>query len=83
MFEAIGYKNVKTYVNTSFPGNANHEMGRHGWERSKNICSKRFNQMHEVEKCFYHRRFTNGILGVRKSVADLYGANSKSLRLCG
>jgi choline dehydrogenase-like flavoprotein len=53
MFEAIGYKNVKTYVNTSFPGNANHEMGtaRMGKDPKTSVLNA-FNQMHEVKNVF-------------------------------
>ena len=53
MFEAIGYKNVKTYVNTSFPGNANHEMGtaRMGRDAKTSVLNA-FNQMHEVKNVF-------------------------------
>ena len=53
MLEAIGYKNVKTYVNTSFPGNANHEMGtaRMGRDPKTSVLNA-FNQMHEVKNVF-------------------------------
>lgn len=53
MFEEIGYKNVRTYVNTSFPGNANHEMGtaRMGKDPKTSVLNA-FNQMHEVKNVF-------------------------------
>ena len=53
MFEEIGYKNVRTYVNTSFPGNANHEMGtaRMGKDPKTSVLNG-FNQMHEVKNVF-------------------------------
>jgi choline dehydrogenase-like flavoprotein len=53
MLEAAGYKNVKTYVNTSFPGNANHEMGtlRMGRDRKTSVLNA-FNQMHDVKNVF-------------------------------
>ena len=53
MFEAIGYKNVRTYMNTSFPGNANHEMGtaRMGKDPKTSVLNS-FNQMHEVKNVF-------------------------------
>jgi choline dehydrogenase-like flavoprotein len=53
MMEAVGYKNVKSYVNTSFPGNANHEMGtaRMGKDPKTSVLNA-FNQMHEVPNVF-------------------------------
>lgn len=53
MFETLGYKNVKSYVNTSFPGNANHEMGtaRMGRDPKTSVLNA-FNQMHEVKNVF-------------------------------
>ena len=53
MFEEIGYKNVRTYVNTSFPGNANHEMGtaRMGKDPKTSVLNA-YNQMHEVSNVF-------------------------------
>lgn len=53
MLEAIGLKNVRTYVNTSFPGNANHEMGtaRMGKDPKTSVLNA-FNQMHEVKNVF-------------------------------
>ncbi|MFZ6001158.1 MAG: GMC oxidoreductase [Bacteroidota bacterium] len=53
MLEAAGYKNVKTFVNTSFPGNANHEMGtaRMGKDPKTSVLNS-FNQMHEVKNVF-------------------------------
>lgn len=53
MLEAVGYKNVKPYVNTSFPGNANHEMGtaRMGRDKKTSVLNA-FNQMHEVPNVF-------------------------------
>lgn len=53
MLEETGYKNVKTYVNTSFPGNANHEMGtaRMGRDPKTSVLNG-FNQMHEVQNVF-------------------------------
>lgn len=53
MMEAVGYKNVKPYMNTSFPGNANHEMGTARMGRdSKTSVLNAFNQMHEVPNVF-------------------------------
>lgn len=53
MLEDLGYKNVKTFVNTSFPGNANHEMGtaRMGKDPRTSVLNA-FNQMHEVKNVF-------------------------------
>ncbi len=53
MLEVAGYKNVKSYVNTSFPGNANHEMGtaRMGRDPKTSVLNS-FNQMHEVKNIF-------------------------------
>ena len=53
MLEAAGYKNVSPYVNTSFPGNANHEMGtaRMGRDPKTSVLNA-FNQMHEVPNVF-------------------------------
>ena len=53
MLEAAGYKNVSPYVNTSFPGNANHEMGtaRMGKDPKTSVLNA-FNQMHEVPNVF-------------------------------
>lgn len=53
MLEAAGFKNVKTFVNTSFPGNANHEMGtaRMGRDAKTSVLNA-FNQMHAVKNVF-------------------------------
>lgn len=53
MLEAAGFKDVKPYVNTSFPGNANHEMGtaRMG-KNPKTSVLNAFNQMHSVKNVF-------------------------------
>lgn len=53
MLEAAGYKNVVPYVNTSFPGNANHEMGtaRMGRDPKTSVLNA-FNQMHAVKNVF-------------------------------
>jgi choline dehydrogenase-like flavoprotein len=53
MLETVGYKNVNTYMNTSFPGNANHEMGtaRMGRDPKTSVLNS-FNQMHEVKNVF-------------------------------
>jgi choline dehydrogenase-like flavoprotein len=53
MLETLGYKDVKTNVNTSFPGNANHEMGtaRMGRDPRSSVLNA-FNQMHEVKNVF-------------------------------
>jgi choline dehydrogenase-like flavoprotein len=53
MLEVAGFKNIKPYVNTSFPGNANHEMGtaRMGRDRKTSVLNG-FNQMHEVKNVF-------------------------------
>ena len=53
MLEAAGYKNVSPYMNTSFPGNANHEMGTARMGRDiKTSVLNAFNQMHEVPNVF-------------------------------
>lgn len=53
MLENLGYKDVNTYVNDSFPGNANHEMGtaRMGRDPKTSVLTG-FNQMHEVKNVF-------------------------------
>lgn len=53
MMETLGYKDVTTYVNTSFPGNANHEMGiaRMGRDPRTSVLNA-FNQIHEVKNVF-------------------------------
>jgi choline dehydrogenase-like flavoprotein len=53
MLEAAGYKNVQPLVNTSFPGNANHEMGtaRMGKEPKTSVLNA-YNQMHDVKNVF-------------------------------
>ena len=53
MLDAAGYKNIQAFVNTSFPGNANHEMGtaRMGRDPKTSVLNG-FNQMHEVKNVF-------------------------------
>lgn len=53
MLETIGYKDVRTYINPSFPGNANHEMGtaRMGHDPKTSVLNA-FNQMHAVKNVF-------------------------------
>jgi len=53
MLDAAGYKNIQSFVNTSFPGNANHEMGtaRMGRDPKTSVLNG-FNQMHEVKNVF-------------------------------
>jgi choline dehydrogenase-like flavoprotein len=53
MLEAAGYKDVTHFVNTSFPGNANHEMGsaRMGRDAKTSVLNA-YNQMHEVKNVF-------------------------------
>jgi choline dehydrogenase-like flavoprotein len=53
MLEAAGYKKVTPLVNTSFPGNANHEMGtaRMGRDPKTSVLNA-FNQMHAVKNVF-------------------------------
>lgn len=53
MLDAVGYKNVRPHLNTSFPGNANHEMGtaRMGRDPKTSVLNS-FNQMHEVKNVF-------------------------------
>lgn len=53
MLEACGYKNVSTFANISFPGNANHEMGsaRMGRDPKTSVLNG-YNQMHEVKNVF-------------------------------
>lgn len=53
MLEAAGYKNVRSYANISFPGNANHEMGSARMGRNpKTSVLNGYNQMHEVKNVF-------------------------------
>ncbi len=53
MLEAAGYRNIRKFINTSFPGNANHEMGtaRMGRSRKDSVLNG-FNQMHDVKNVF-------------------------------
>jgi choline dehydrogenase-like flavoprotein len=53
MLTELGYKNVRSYANISFPGNANHEMGsaRMGSNRKTSVLNG-YNQMHEVKNVF-------------------------------
>jgi choline dehydrogenase-like flavoprotein len=53
MLEAVGYKNVQTYSNMSFPGNANHEMGtaRMGKDPKRSVLNE-YNQMHGIKNIF-------------------------------
>lgn len=53
MLDAVGYSNVRPHLNTSFPGNANHEMGtaRMGRDPKTSVLNS-FNQMHEVKNVF-------------------------------
>lgn len=53
MLEAAGFKNVKPFVNTAAPGNANHEMGtaRMG-KNPKTSVLNGYNQMHAVKNVF-------------------------------
>jgi choline dehydrogenase-like flavoprotein len=53
MLEAAGFKDIKPYINTSFPGNANHEMGtaRMGRDAKTSVLNG-FNQMHSVKNVF-------------------------------
>jgi choline dehydrogenase-like flavoprotein len=53
MLDAAGYRNVRPYVNTSYPGNANHEMGaaRMGRDPRTSVLNG-FNQMHAVKNVF-------------------------------
>lgn len=53
MLDAAGFNNVQKFVNTSFPGNANHEMGtaRMGRDRKTSVLNA-FNQMHDVKNVF-------------------------------
>jgi choline dehydrogenase-like flavoprotein len=53
MLEAAGYRNVEPFINTSFPGNANHEMGtaRMGKDPKTSVLNA-FNQMHSVKNVF-------------------------------
>src|SRR5690606_25067658 len=53
MLEVAGFRNIKPYVNTSFPGNANHEMGtaRMGHDKKTSVLNK-YNQMHDVKNIF-------------------------------
>lgn len=53
MLEAAGFNKVAPFVNTSFPGNANHEMGtaRMGHNPKTSVLNA-FNQMHAVKNVF-------------------------------
>ncbi|HYC84941.1 MAG TPA: GMC family oxidoreductase [Chryseosolibacter sp.] len=53
MLEAAGFRNVSKFVNTSFPGNANHEMGtaRMGRDPRTSVLNA-WNQMHAVKNVF-------------------------------
>jgi len=53
MLNAVGYKNVQSYQNMSFPGNTNHEMGsaRMGRDPKTSVLNA-FNQMHAVKNVF-------------------------------
>jgi choline dehydrogenase-like flavoprotein len=53
MLEAAGYKNVQPYITTSFPGNANHEMGtaRMGRDPKTSVLNG-YNQVHAVKNVF-------------------------------
>jgi choline dehydrogenase-like flavoprotein len=53
MLEAAGFKDIKPYINTSFPGNANHEMGtaRMGSDAKTSVLNG-CNQMHSVKNIF-------------------------------
>lgn len=53
MLDAAGYKNVRTYMDMSFPGNSNHEMGtaRMGRDPKTSVLNA-FNQMHTVKNVF-------------------------------
>lgn len=53
MLNDLGYKNVQSYANISFPGNSNHEMGsvRMGRDPKTSVLNG-FNQMHEVKNVF-------------------------------
>ena len=53
MFTAAGFKNVKPFINTAAPGNANHEMGtaRMGRDPKTSVLNK-FNQVHAVPNVF-------------------------------
>jgi choline dehydrogenase-like flavoprotein len=53
MLTAAGFKNVEPFINTSFPGNANHEMGtaRMGRDPNTSVLNA-YNQMHAVKNVF-------------------------------
>ncbi len=53
MLEAAGFKNVNSYNNISFPGNANHEMGtaRMGRDPKTSVLNG-YNQMHAAKNVF-------------------------------
>lgn len=53
MLSEMGYKNVQTNLNLSFPGNSNHEMGsaRMGRDPKTSVLNG-FNQMHQVKNVF-------------------------------
>lgn len=53
MFEAAGFKNIRSNANSSFPGNSNHEMGtaRMGRDPKTSVLNG-FGQMHNVKNVF-------------------------------
>lgn len=53
MLSAAGFKSVQSFQDTSFPGNANHEMGtaRMGRDPKTSVLNA-FNQMHAVKNIF-------------------------------
>jgi choline dehydrogenase-like flavoprotein len=53
MYDAAGFKNIRPYINTAAPGNANHEMGtaRMGIDPKTSVLNK-FNQMHSAKNLF-------------------------------
>jgi choline dehydrogenase-like flavoprotein len=53
MFEAAGFKNIRSNTNSSFPGNSNHEMGtaRMGRDPKTSVLNG-FGQMHNVKNIF-------------------------------
>jgi len=81
MFTVAGLKtSAHSYLQPG--GTAVHEMGtvRMGLIRDLRLNSN--NQMHDSEKCLYHRWQLHDLFRHRQPLADLYGAHRPRLRFC-